>query len=60
MPLYYAKIIDYFSVTGNISAVFIHKWKGEELVNKLGNDSKVFVHITIAGQQPSRTANINR
>ncbi|KAJ8922524.1 hypothetical protein NQ315_007554 [Exocentrus adspersus] len=44
----------------NISAVFIYKWKGEELASKLENDSKVYVHITVAGQTSSRTANINR
>nr|XP_023014121.1 protein goliath isoform X2 [Leptinotarsa decemlineata] len=44
----------------NISAVFIYKWKGDELANKLENDSKVFIHITIAGHTSSRTANINR
>lgn len=44
----------------NISAVFIYKWKGEELASKLENGSKVYVHITVAGQMSSRTANINR
>ncbi|CAH1159777.1 unnamed protein product [Phaedon cochleariae] len=44
----------------NISAVFIYKWKGEELANKLENNSKIYVHITIAGHTSSRAANINR
>ncbi|KAJ8982993.1 hypothetical protein NQ317_001434 [Molorchus minor] len=44
----------------NISAVFIYKWKGDELASKLENDSTVYVHITIAGHTSSRTANINR
>lgn len=44
----------------NITAVFTYKWKGEELAKLSANDSKVFVHITIASHSSSRTANINR
>nr|CAI5857018.1 unnamed protein product [Callosobruchus analis] len=44
----------------NVSAIFIYKWKGEELVKALQNDSTVYVHITIAAHTSSRQANINR
>ncbi|XP_063927590.1 E3 ubiquitin-protein ligase goliath-like [Zophobas morio] len=44
----------------NISAVFTYKWKGEDLARLAENNSKVYVHITIASQTSSRTANINR
>lgn len=44
----------------NISAVFIYKWKGDELAKLTERHPRVFVHITIAGQTTSRTANINR
>ncbi|XP_066246985.1 E3 ubiquitin-protein ligase goliath-like [Euwallacea similis] len=44
----------------NISAVFIYKWKGEELAKLSENDSTVIVHITIAGHSASKTVNINR
>lgn len=44
----------------NISAVFIYKWKGEELAKLSENDSSVYVHITIAGHTSSKAANINR
>ncbi|KAH1026435.1 hypothetical protein HUJ05_000105 [Dendroctonus ponderosae] len=47
-------------ISGNISAVFIYQWKGEELVNLSQNDSNVYVHITIAGHSGSKSANINR
>ncbi|CAH1966910.1 unnamed protein product [Acanthoscelides obtectus] len=47
-------------VSGNVSAIFIYKWKGEELVKALQNDSTVYVHITIAAHTSSRQANINR
>ncbi|KAF7280308.1 hypothetical protein GWI33_006220 [Rhynchophorus ferrugineus] len=45
---------------GNISAVFIFKWKGEELVKLSENDSNVYVQITIASHTSSKTASINR
>ena len=48
------------SFSGNISAVFTYKWKGEDLARLAENNSKVYVHITIASQTSSRTANINR
>ncbi|KAJ3630591.1 hypothetical protein MTP99_011783 [Tenebrio molitor] len=44
----------------NISAVFTYKWKGEELAKLTENNSKVYVHITIASHSSSRTVNINR
>ncbi|XP_076274156.1 E3 ubiquitin-protein ligase goliath-like isoform X2 [Rhynchophorus ferrugineus] len=44
----------------NISAVFIFKWKGEELVKLSENDSNVYVQITIASHTSSKTASINR
>jgi hypothetical protein len=47
-------------VAGNISAVFTYKWKGEELAKLTENNSKVYVHITIASHSSSRTVNINR
>ncbi|XP_050303149.1 E3 ubiquitin-protein ligase goliath [Anthonomus grandis grandis] len=44
----------------NISAVFIYKWKGEELAKLSENDSNVYVQITIAGHSPSKSVSINR
>lgn len=43
----------------HISAVFIYKWKGEELIKLSQNDSNVYVHVTMAAHS-SKPASINR
>ncbi|CAH0561074.1 unnamed protein product [Brassicogethes aeneus] len=44
----------------NISAVFIYRWKGEELARLVRIHEDVSVFITVAGQTVSRSASINR
>lgn len=53
-------IMEIALISGNISAVFTYKWKGEELARLADNDTKVLVHITIGPSVTARISTINR
>lgn len=47
-------------ISGNISAVFTFKWKGEELARLVDAGTKVYVQISVATHCTRPSAHINR